>query len=97
MGERDKRHAEDEAAKKHLKVFCGGLPSSATEREVGTHMAKYGQVVAVSIPPPKEGEKRGAYAFVTFKLAADADCSVVDAPTFPGASRPLAMGFATRR
>mmetsp|Transcript_54570 Transcript_54570/g.130186 ORF Transcript_54570/g.130186 Transcript_54570/m.130186 type:complete len:442 (-) Transcript_54570:19-1344(-) len=93
----DRRHAEDEASRKHLKVFCGGLPSNATEQQVGGHFAKYGQVLHVNIPPPKEGEKKGLYAFVTFKLAADADCSVVDSQTFPGAPRPLAMGFATPR
>eukprot|EP00927_Polykrikos_kofoidii_P071572 TRINITY_DN67830_c0_g1_i1.p1 TRINITY_DN67830_c0_g1~~TRINITY_DN67830_c0_g1_i1.p1 ORF type:complete len:521 (-),score=68.15 TRINITY_DN67830_c0_g1_i1:377-1837(-) len=89
---------EEQAVRKHLKVFVGGLPSNASESQVGTHFARYGHVAAASIVPPKEGEpKKSPYAFVTFKFAADADCAVVDTQSFPGATRPLAMGFATPR
>ena len=46
----------------------------------------------------QDGEKNKApYAFVTFRFAADADCSVVDTQHFPGVQRQLAMGFATPR
>ena len=34
---------------------------------------------------------------MTFRFAADADCSVVDTQHFPGVQRQLAMGFATPR
>lgn len=89
---------EEQAVRKHLKVFVGGLPSTASERQVGTHFARYGHVAAASVVPPKENEaKKSPYAFVTFKFAADADCAVVDTQQFPGATRPLAMGFATPR
>mmetsp|Transcript_80105 Transcript_80105/g.126547 ORF Transcript_80105/g.126547 Transcript_80105/m.126547 type:complete len:495 (-) Transcript_80105:161-1645(-) len=87
---------EEQAVRKHLKVFVGSLPSNASEPQVGQHFAKYGQVLQVSIVPSREGDKaRAPYAFVTFKFAADADCAVVDPQHFPGAQRPLTMGFAT--
>mmetsp|Transcript_4450 Transcript_4450/g.11884 ORF Transcript_4450/g.11884 Transcript_4450/m.11884 type:complete len:545 (-) Transcript_4450:237-1871(-) len=92
------RNDDDQSVRKHLKVFAGGLPGSASEHAVGSHFSRYGHVSSVSVVPPKEGEgKKSPYAFVTFKFAADADCSVVDSQHFPGASRPLAMGFATPR
>lgn len=87
------RFNDDEAVRKNLKVFVGGLPPGATDGQVGGHFARYGQVINVSLPP---GDK--PYAFVTFKFAADADCSVVDPQErFPGASRALQMGFARRK
>jgi len=89
---------DDQSVRKHLKVFVGGLPTGASEHQVGTHFARFGHVVSVSVVPPKEGDgKKALYAFVTFKFAADADCSVVDTQHFPGVTRPLAMGFATPR
>mmetsp|Transcript_116537 Transcript_116537/g.163854 ORF Transcript_116537/g.163854 Transcript_116537/m.163854 type:complete len:382 (+) Transcript_116537:72-1217(+) len=93
------RHREDElAVRKHLKVFVGGLPDKADEREVEQHFTKYGHVVHCNVCPPKDGEKNKApYAFVTFRFAADADCAVVDRQDFPGVQRQLAMGFATPR
>lgn len=89
---------DDQCVRKHLKAFVGGLPNSTTESSVGQHFARYGQIVAVSVVPPKEGDgKKAPYAFVTFKFAADADAAVVDTQVFPGCARPLAMGFATPR
>jgi len=88
----------DLAVRKRLKVFVGGLPVGTTENQVGQHFSRYGQVMAVSVLLPKEGEsKRAPYAFVTFKFATDADCAVVDVHHFPGASKPLATGFASQR
>merc|ERR1719262_2002782 len=49
------------------------------------------------VQPKDKESKKSPYAFVTFKFAADADAAVVDTQHFPGASRPLAMGFATPR
>eukprot|EP00419_Tripos_fusus_P050289 CAMPEP_0172813532 /NCGR_PEP_ID=MMETSP1075-20121228/10716_1 /TAXON_ID=2916 /ORGANISM="Ceratium fusus, Strain PA161109" /LENGTH=505 /DNA_ID=CAMNT_0013653245 /DNA_START=30 /DNA_END=1545 /DNA_ORIENTATION=+ len=92
------RMDDDQSVRKHLKVFAGGLPSNTTEHSVGAHFTRYGHVQSVSVVPPKENEaKKSQYAFVTFKFAADADCAVVDTQHFPGASRQLAMGFATPR
>eukprot|EP00929_Paragymnodinium_shiwhaense_P089685 TRINITY_DN4983_c0_g1_i2.p1 TRINITY_DN4983_c0_g1~~TRINITY_DN4983_c0_g1_i2.p1 ORF type:complete len:320 (-),score=72.45 TRINITY_DN4983_c0_g1_i2:532-1491(-) len=85
---------DDDAVAKHLKVFVGGLPSNASERQVEDHFARYGHIYTVTIVAPKDSDKQH-YAFVTFKFAADADCAVVDQQDFRGASRQLAMGFAT--
>jgi len=93
------RFKEDElSVRKHLKVFVGGLPDRAEEREVERHFGKYGRIVHCNVCPPKESEKnKSPYAFVTFQFAADADCAVVDRQDFPGVQRQLAMGFATPR
>ncbi|CAK8993963.1 Flowering time control protein FCA, partial [Durusdinium trenchii] len=98
-GPRSMRFKEDDlSVRKHLKVFVGGLPDSADEREVERHFGKYGHIVHCNVCPPKEGEKNKApYAFVSFRFAADADCAVVDTQNFPGVQRQLAMGFATPR
>lgn len=92
------RHDDDLAARRHLKVFVGGLPSDASERAVADHFGRYGHTVNVSVVGPKEGEaKKSPYAFITYKFAADADAAVVDIQNFPGTGRPLAMGFASAR
>lgn len=96
MGPRN--NDEDLAARKHLKVFAGGLPSGTPEHVVGGHFGRYGHIVSVNVCPPKEGDnKKAPYAFITYKFAADADCATVDVQPFPGSSRSLAMGFATPR
>merc|ERR1719436_1507159 len=87
----------DEAARKYLKVFVGGLPMGTNDRTVGGHFSRYGHVEHIQVLPPKEEEKKSAYAFVTFKYAADADAAILDPQNFPGASRPLTMGFAQPR
>jgi len=93
------RFDEEQAVAKHLKVFVGSLPPSVTEPQVGRHFSKYGQVLSASVVSPRDPDKsRAPYAFVTFKFAADADASVVDTESnFPGATRPVTMGFATPR
>jgi len=93
------RFDDEQAVRKHLKVFVGSLPPSATEPQVGRHFSKYGLVLSASVVSPRDADKsRAPYAFVTFKFAADADASVVDTESsFPGAARPVTMGFATPR
>lgn len=89
---------DEQAVRKHLKVFVGSLPPTATEPQVGHHFARYGQVLSAQIVAPRDSDRsRGPYAFCTFKFAADADCAVVDPQHFPGAQRPLTMGFAAPR
>jgi len=92
------RLKEEEAVRKHMKVFAGGLPGAARNEEMSQHFGRYGHVLHCSVLHPKESEsKKSPYAFVTFRYAADADCAVVDTHHLPGAPRPLMMGFAAPR
>lgn len=77
----------DEAERKRLKLFVGGLPFGVPKEPVEDYFSRYGHVVNVWLSPTSVPDQ---HAFVTFRNAQDADCAAIDShKDFPHSRGPL--------
>jgi RNA recognition motif-containing protein len=78
------------------KLYVGNIDYAASESELASHFAKFGQIDMVNIPTDRYTGRARGFGFVTFKKSADAlKAMVLDGSEFKG--RQIQVNFARER
>lgn len=78
------------------KLYVGNIDYAASEDELASHFAKFGQIETVNIPIDRYTGKARGFGFITFKRVADAIKAMdLDGSEFKG--RQIQVNFARER
>ena len=78
------------------KLYIGNIDYSASENELATHFAKFGQIETVNIPVDRYTGRARGFGFITFKSVEDAIKAMdLDGSEFKG--RQIQVNFARER